>query len=135
MLLMFLQKQEEPGPTPSSPCAVSGLFFHALLYLLYFIENIINDPPSYFGKILSSSAAAQSEDEIRTSSPIQQDTPSVCQNQLEGEQCSPSKPQTKEPHTDGEDSMISEVIIISCIFHQSKINVIIYSLSSRSKPI
>ncbi|XP_077103748.1 histone-lysine N-methyltransferase, H3 lysine-36 specific [Siphateles boraxobius] len=55
------------------------------------------------------SAAAQSEDEIRTSSPIQPDTPSVCQNQLEGEQCSPSKPQAKEPHTDGEDSLISEV--------------------------
>ncbi|ROL50219.1 Histone-lysine N-methyltransferase, H3 lysine-36 and H4 lysine-20 specific, partial [Anabarilius grahami] len=71
------EKQEEPGPTPSSPCAVS--------------------------------AAAQSEDETRTSSPIQQDTPSVCQNQLEGEQCSPSKPQAKEPHTDGEDSLISEV--------------------------
>ncbi|XP_067244996.1 histone-lysine N-methyltransferase, H3 lysine-36 specific isoform X1 [Chanodichthys erythropterus] len=72
-----LQKQEEPGPTPSSPCAVS--------------------------------AAAQIEEETRTSSPIQQDTPSVCQNQLEGEQCSPSKPQAKEPHTDGEDSLISEV--------------------------
>ncbi|XP_067244997.1 histone-lysine N-methyltransferase, H3 lysine-36 specific isoform X2 [Chanodichthys erythropterus] len=71
-----LQKQEEPGPTPSSPCAVS---------------------------------AAQIEEETRTSSPIQQDTPSVCQNQLEGEQCSPSKPQAKEPHTDGEDSLISEV--------------------------
>ncbi|KAK7141092.1 hypothetical protein R3I93_015294 [Phoxinus phoxinus] len=55
------------------------------------------------------SAAAQSEDEIRTSSPIQLNTPSVCQNQLEGEQCSPSKPQAKEPHTDGEDSLISEV--------------------------
>ncbi|XP_039505239.1 histone-lysine N-methyltransferase, H3 lysine-36 specific isoform X1 [Pimephales promelas] len=55
------------------------------------------------------SAAAQSEDEIRTLSPIQRDTPSVCQNQLEGEHCTPSKPQAKEPHTDGEDSLISEV--------------------------
>ncbi|XP_048031723.1 histone-lysine N-methyltransferase, H3 lysine-36 specific isoform X2 [Megalobrama amblycephala] len=61
------------------------------------------------GPTPSSPSAAQSEDETRTSSPIQQDTPSVCQNQLEGEQCSPSKPQAKEPHTDGEDSLISEV--------------------------
>uniref|UniRef100_A0A673IMD0 Histone-lysine N-methyltransferase, H3 lysine-36 specific n=1 Tax=Sinocyclocheilus rhinocerous TaxID=307959 RepID=A0A673IMD0_9TELE len=70
-----IQKQEEPGPTPSSPCA----------------------------------ASAQSEDEIRTSSPIQQDTASVCQIQLEGEQSSPSKPQAKESHTNDEDSLTSEV--------------------------
>ncbi|XP_042611328.1 histone-lysine N-methyltransferase, H3 lysine-36 specific-like isoform X2 [Cyprinus carpio] len=54
-------------------------------------------------------SAAQSEDEIRTSSPIQQDTLSVCQIQLEGEQCSPAKPQAKESDTNGEDSLISEV--------------------------
>uniref|UniRef100_A0A8C1VFB4 Histone-lysine N-methyltransferase, H3 lysine-36 specific n=1 Tax=Cyprinus carpio TaxID=7962 RepID=A0A8C1VFB4_CYPCA len=54
-------------------------------------------------------ASAQSEDEIRTSSPIQQDTLSVCQIQLEGEQCSPAKPQAKESDTNGEDSLISEV--------------------------
>lgn len=65
---------------------------------------------------LSSLAATQSEDEIRTSSPIQQDTLSVCQIQLEEDQCSPSKPQAKESHTNGEDSLISEVIIISCTF-------------------
>uniref|UniRef100_A0A671RNX9 Histone-lysine N-methyltransferase, H3 lysine-36 specific n=1 Tax=Sinocyclocheilus anshuiensis TaxID=1608454 RepID=A0A671RNX9_9TELE len=53
--------------------------------------------------------APQSEDEIRTSSPIQPDTPSVCQIQLEEDQCSPSKPQAKESHTNGEDSLISEV--------------------------
>ncbi|XP_042611326.1 histone-lysine N-methyltransferase, H3 lysine-36 specific-like isoform X1 [Cyprinus carpio] len=57
----------------------------------------------------AASAAAQSEDEIRTSSPIQQDTLSVCQIQLEGEQCSPAKPQAKESDTNGEDSLISEV--------------------------
>ncbi|XP_050983616.1 histone-lysine N-methyltransferase NSD2 isoform X2 [Labeo rohita] len=55
------------------------------------------------------SAAAQSEDEIRTSSPIHQDTPSVCQIQLEGEQGSPSKPEAKESDANGEDSLISEV--------------------------
>ncbi|KAI2657018.1 Histone-lysine N-methyltransferase, H3 lysine-36 specific [Labeo rohita] len=54
------------------------------------------------------SAAAQSEDEIRTSSPIHQDTPSVCQIQLEGEQGSPSKPEAKESDANGEDSLISE---------------------------
>ncbi|XP_058654012.1 histone-lysine N-methyltransferase NSD3 isoform X4 [Onychostoma macrolepis] len=57
----------------------------------------------------AASAATQSEDEIRTSSPIQQDMPSVCQIQLEEDQCSPSKPQAKESHTNGEDSLISEV--------------------------
>uniref|UniRef100_A0A8C0YGR8 Histone-lysine N-methyltransferase, H3 lysine-36 specific n=2 Tax=Cyprinus carpio carpio TaxID=630221 RepID=A0A8C0YGR8_CYPCA len=71
LLLYFEQKQEEPGPRPSSPCAAS---------------------------------APQSEDEIRTSSPIQPDTPSVCQIQLDEDQCSPSKPQAN-----GEDSLISEV--------------------------
>uniref|UniRef100_A0A673KDR0 Histone-lysine N-methyltransferase, H3 lysine-36 specific n=1 Tax=Sinocyclocheilus rhinocerous TaxID=307959 RepID=A0A673KDR0_9TELE len=54
-------------------------------------------------------SAPQSEDEIRTSSPIQPDTPSVCQIQLEEDQCSPSKSQAKESHTNGEDSLISEV--------------------------
>lgn len=28
LLLYFEQKQEEPGPRPSSPCAASGLFSH-----------------------------------------------------------------------------------------------------------
>ncbi|XP_052430657.1 histone-lysine N-methyltransferase, H3 lysine-36 specific isoform X2 [Carassius gibelio] len=69
--LKDVQKQEEPGPRPSSPCAAS---------------------------------APQSEDEIRTSSPIQPDSPSVCQIQLEEDQCSPSKPQAN-----GEDSLLSEV--------------------------
>ncbi|XP_073778383.1 histone-lysine N-methyltransferase, H3 lysine-36 specific [Danio rerio] len=64
-----LEKQEEAGPPPSSPCAVS----------------------------------AQSEGELRTSSPIQPDVPSVSQIPVEGEQSSPSKPQMNN-----EDSLISE---------------------------
>ncbi|XP_051505941.1 histone-lysine N-methyltransferase, H3 lysine-36 specific-like [Myxocyprinus asiaticus] len=73
-----LKNQEVPGPTPSTPSAVS--------------------------------VEAQSEGETRTSCPVQHDTPSVCQAQLEEEEhSSPSKPLAKEPYTNGEESLNSEV--------------------------
>ncbi|XP_051514095.1 histone-lysine N-methyltransferase NSD2-like isoform X1 [Myxocyprinus asiaticus] len=55
------------------------------------------------------SVEVQNEGETRTSSPIQHDTPTVCETQLEVEQCSPSKHIAKEPLTNGEESLNSEV--------------------------
>ncbi|XP_056625113.1 histone-lysine N-methyltransferase, H3 lysine-36 specific [Triplophysa dalaica] len=74
-------------------------------------DAVVKDLQEMPEPMTSSPAAASpvSQSEAETPSPVQNDTPNVSQIQLDEEQFSPSKPQTKEPHTNGEDSLIAEV--------------------------
>lgn len=71
------------------------------------VKDLQEVPEPMTSSPVAVSAVEQSERE--TSSPVQNDTPNVCQIQLDEEQVSPLKPQAKEPDMNGEDSLISEV--------------------------